>query len=144
MIGMHYWSWFILGLLLILLEVAVPGLISLFFGLSALIVGALCLFIPIIPWLQWVLFSVLAAILLASLRTWVKSMFGGRASQSQAIDNDIVGQRAIVTQRIMPGHPGKVELRGANWSADAAETMEPGTAVKVIKKESISLTVERI
>ena len=57
---------------------------------------------------------------------------------------DIVGQRAVVTQAIGPNRPGKVELRGANWEAAAGETLEPGTPVRVVKKESISLTVERI
>ena len=144
MFAMTYWHWFTLGLILIIVEVAAPGLVSLFFGLSALLVGLLCLAIPMPQWLQWVLFAVLSVALLLGLRKWLKSFFGGRSSQSHAVENDIVGQRAVVTQAIGPNRPGKVELRGANWEAAAGETLEPGTPVRVVKKESISLTVERI
>ena len=49
-----------------------------------------------------------------------------------------------MTQRIEPGRPGKVELRGGGWPAEAAEILEPGTPVRVVRKESITLTVERL
>ena len=68
---MTWWIWIIFGLLLLAAEVMVPGgIIMLFFGAAALIVGllvALGLGGPI--WLQWALFSVVSVVSLLALRT---------------------------------------------------------------------------
>ena len=142
--GMSPAYWLILGVVLIVVEVAAPGMVSIFFGLAALVVALLTWVVPMAPWLQWMLFAALAILLLVLLRKWLKGIFTGRSSQAKSVDVDIVGQRAVVTQRIEANRPGKVELRGANWNAEASVTLEPGTPVKVVKQESIVLTVERL
>ena len=67
---MTWWMWLVLGLVLLAGEVVVPGgIMLLFFGVAALIVGALAgggLGGP--AWLQWLLFSGISIVSLLTLR----------------------------------------------------------------------------
>ena len=138
--------WLILGVALIVAEAAAPTMVSMFFGLSAMIVALLVWVVPgIPPWLQWLLFVLFSVGLLLVLRRLFRNFFPQKSSHASGDqDRDIVGKHAVVTQRIEPGRPGRIELRGAGWPAEAGETLEPGTPVKVVKQESITLTVERL
>jgi membrane protein implicated in regulation of membrane protease activity len=137
--------WLLLGVILIVAEVAAPAMVSLFFGLAALLVALLTWLLPVHAGLQWLLFALLSVALLLTLRSRFRSLFPVKASRAEGDpDRDIVGKQAVVTQRIEPGRPGKVELRGGGWPAEAAEILEPGTPVRVVRKESITLTVERL
>ena len=139
--------WLIFGLVLLVIEVSAPAFVSLFFGLAALLVALICWLVgpDLLPWVAWLLFVGLAVVLLVGLRGLCKNILVGKKSQERdGLGSDVVGQRAVVTVRIQPGQSGKVELRGANWQAEAGEMLEPGTHVRIVKQESIALTVERL
>ena len=139
--------WLIFGLVLLVVEVSAPAFVAIFFGFSALLVALICWLVgPGMPsWASWLIFVALAVVLLVGLRGVCKRIFVGKKSaEADGLASDVLGQRAVVTVRIQPGLPGKVELRGANWQAESSETLEAGTQVRIVKQESISLTVERL
>ena len=142
----HWGMWLIFGLVLLIVEVSAPAFVSLFFGLSALLVALLCWLVgdglPV--WAAWVIFIGLAVVLLFTLRRVCQKVFVGKRSPDSDLASDMIGQRAVVTVRIQPGQPGKIEFRGANWQALSGETLEPGAQVRIVKQESITLTVERL
>lgn len=146
MYGMTPTYWLILGVILIVVEVAAPGLVSIFFGLSALLVALLTLLIPSIPEeMAWLLFAVLSVVFLFTLRRWCRKVFTGKRSQVEdELRNDISGRTAVVVVRIQPDQPGKVEFHGTNWQAVSSETLDPGVQVRIVKQDSITLTVERV
>lgn len=115
---MVWWNWLLLGLGLLAAEMATPGgFYILFFGLAALIVGALAgLDLLNTAWLQWVLFSILSIISLFlfrnSLLVWMKA----REPIGEDVDS-MVGEMAVLTEELLPGNLGKVELRGTTWNA---------------------------
>lgn len=115
---MVWWNWLLLGLVLLAAEMATPGgFYILFFGLAALIVGALAgLEWLNTAWLQWLLFSILSIISLFlfrnSLLVWMKA----REPVGQDVDS-MVGETAVLAEDLLPGDLGKVELRGTTWSA---------------------------
>jgi membrane protein implicated in regulation of membrane protease activity len=122
---MVWWNWLLLGLVLLAAEMATPGgFYILFFGLAALIVGALAgLEWLNTAWLQWLLFSILSIISLFlfrnSLLVWMKA----REPVGQDVDS-MVGETAVLKEDLPPGALGKVELRGTTWSArNAGQTM---------------------
>ena len=145
---MSQWGmWLVLGLVLIVIEVLVPAFVALFFGLSALIVALLCWLFGanLQSWVAGTIFAGLAVVLLLGLRGVCQKVFVGKKSPDRdGLANDLVGHRAVVTARIEPGRQGKVEFRGANWQAESGETLEPGVPVRIVKQESIVLTVERM
>ena len=138
--------WLIIGLVLLVIEVSAPALVALFFGLSAILVSLICWIAgpDLRSWVGCLIFIGLAVVLLVGLRGLFKKIFVGKSSTDlDDLASEVIGQRAVVTVRIPPGQPGKVELRGANWQAEASETLEPGTQVRIVKQESIALTVKR-
>jgi membrane protein implicated in regulation of membrane protease activity len=145
---MTQWGmWLIMGLALLVIEISAPAFVALFFGLSALLVALICWIAgpDLRPWVAWLIFIGLAVALLFGLRGLCKKAFVGKKSpDDNGLASDLIGQRAVVTERIEPEKPGKVELRGANWEAASGETLEPGTPVRIVKQESITLTVKRL
>ncbi len=139
--------WFLIGIALLVLEFILPGLIVFFFGVGACIVAAVCLFADISINTQLVIFILSSVASLLLLRKWLKGIFIGHVTAKQDITqniDDFVGQRAVVVEKITPKMPGKVELHGTNWQAQADEEIEQGLAVKVIGKDNITLKVKSL
>ncbi len=147
--GTVSWIWLAAGVLLILSEFAVPGLVICFFGASAVILSLLCMVFEGLA-LNWQLFifAVLGAGLLMACRLAVPGIFKGRALSADRewdIDSDdIAGASAVAVCAITPDTPGKVDFRGSLWSASAGETIPAGCRVKVESRDNLMLTVSRI
>ena len=47
------WNWVVLGLVLMIFEVAAPGIFFLWFGIAALIVGGIAILLGDSAWLHW-------------------------------------------------------------------------------------------
>jgi len=138
--------WFVVGLVLILLEFAIPGLITVFFGIGAWIVALICLFVPLPLNTQLFIFIILSILSLVFLRKWFRKLFVRRLETVQTtgydLEDDITGQEAVVVARITPKKHGRVEFRGSTWNAEARETIAAGRMVKIIGKKNITLIVE--
>ncbi len=139
--------WFIVGLCFLLLEFAIPGLITVFFGIGAWIVATLCLFMDISLNTQLFIFVVSSVLLLVSLRKWFKELFAGRDAPSQFEAESLdafLGKKAIVTKEITPNRKEKFEFRGTYWDAEASETIPNGAPVEILNKDNITLTVKSL
>jgi membrane protein implicated in regulation of membrane protease activity len=139
--------WFLVGLLLLLLEFAAPGLIVFFFGVGACIVAVVCLVTEISLNTQLIIFIVSSFLCLLILRKWIKGVFLGHTTSKQNLKEnleDFVGQRAVVIQKILPKAGGKVEFHGTNWEAQADQEIPEGTVVEIIGKENITLKVKAL
>jgi len=138
-----WWMWILLGLGLLVLELATPGgLFALFFGLSAIVVGLLeAAGVAPAGWAQWVLFSVLSIAALVLLRRPLQARLspprGGRPVDS------LVGETAVALDEIPVGEIAKAELRGTTWNAhNAGSTPIPkGHRCKVERVDGLQLWV---
>lgn len=145
--------WMLLGIFLILAEFAVPGLIVVFFGFSALIVGLL-IWAEIIPGkgpLPFVVFAVVSLGTLLLLRKQCKSWFVGKSIGSQQIageDDDFLGREAIVASGFdnSRAKAGRVTYRGTQWDARTEEEtpLKTGDPVKIIDRKDSVLIVEKV
>jgi membrane protein implicated in regulation of membrane protease activity len=139
---MVWWLWMLLGLALLVVEAATQGgLFALFFGLSAIVVGVLtAVGFGGELWLQWVLFTVLAMVCLVVLRGPLKARLN--VGVSKPVDQ-LVGEEARATEDVPAGGSGKVELRGAAWSARNATgaSIAKGARCRVERVEGLTLWV---
>jgi membrane protein implicated in regulation of membrane protease activity len=112
-----WWHWLVLGLILAVAEMATAGgFYIIFFGIGAIIVGTLAAFGLAGPmWMQLLLFSALSIAGLVLFRGRVLRTLQPNP-RSQTVDQ-LVGEVAVATEDIAPGAVGRVELRGAAWSA---------------------------
>ena len=138
-----YAFWLILGFLLVISEFAVPGLIAVFFGIGAIVVGLLTLFgiIETLP-MQLLLFSTISvAVLLGSrkhFQRWLKGAVSDHAD-SDLLGNS-VGARVTVLVDFNQG-AGHVQLRGAKWDAESADPLKAGDVAWVVGNRGIVLLV---
>ena len=114
---MVWWYWMVLGLALLGAEMTTPGgFYILFFGLSALLVGALAgLSLVTMDWLQWLLFSVIAIGSLLVFRGPLLARIND-GPKTQADVDAMVGEVAIALEALPAGATGKAELRGTTWT----------------------------
>ncbi|OHB65263.1 MAG: hypothetical protein A2Y76_08695 [Planctomycetes bacterium RBG_13_60_9] len=139
--------WFLVGLLLLFIELIVPGLVIIFFALGAWAVAAVCLFTTLTLNVQLGLFIVVSVLSLVLARGWVKGIFSGYVTSRQQADmdlNDYLGQRVVVTAKITPKLPGKVEFRGVPWMAAADQEIEEGAVVEIVAKDNLTLKVKTV
>jgi len=139
--------WLLVGLGLMFLELMLPGLIVLFFGLGAMIVAAVCFFAEITINQQLGLFIVSSLVMLVVLRRLLRKVFMGHVHATSGPEgnlNEFIGERGIVKQTINAKRPGKIEFHGSDWAAVADGTIEAGAAVEITGRENITLKVKQI
>ncbi len=139
--------WFVIGVLLLLAEFAIPGLIVLFFGIGAWIVAGVCLLTDVSLNVQLGIFIGASVLSLVLLRSWLKGMFVGHVRAKQDLTEDLqefIGERVVVRVAISPKLAGKVEVHGTNWSAEADEEIAEGAVVEIVAKDNLTLKVKTV
>jgi inner membrane protein len=137
--------WFIIGLVLLLLELITPGFFVFFFGLGAWITAVVCLIgnPDHITNFQMIIFAVTSVITLIALRRIIqKKFFYNKNKQSDDVEDEFTGKEAIATVDFGSDKKGKVEFKGTTWSAESSSEVKKGQTVIVIEKESFKLKVE--
>ena len=139
--------WFLIGLALLIMEFAMPGLIIFFFGVGACVVAIICLITDIGINAQLIIFIVASVLSLLILRKWIKGIFMGHVKSKQDMTEDLkefVGERAVVKEKITLKAGGKVEFHGTNWAAVSDEEIAEGAVVEIVGKENITLKVKSL
>jgi inner membrane protein len=136
------WNWFILAVLLFILETIVPGVHFLWFGLAAVVVGGIALATGIVWQWQLIAFGVISVLTVF----WVRRFYSAGAAQSDLPDlniraNQYVGRSLIVEQAIQNGR-GKVRVGDTLWTAEGPDS-PAGARVTVKEAKGNVLVVER-
>ena len=135
--------WFLVGLVFLLLELVIPGLVIIFFGVGAWITAICCVFLDININIQILIFTVSSVTTLALLRNYLKKRFFREdTGQEGSLNEEFIGKTALVESEIHPGKQGKVSFKGTQWEAESTSDIEKGTSVKITGKDSIVLKVE--
>jgi membrane protein implicated in regulation of membrane protease activity len=147
MFGPWFW-WAIAGLVLIGAETFIPGLAVIFFGLGAVVTSLLCLVPPFAasPALQAIVWTLSSLASLALLRKTLMRLLKGSVFYripEEEVDS-LLGELALVSERIRPEEPGRVRFRGTSWKAIAyMESFEPGDEVRIMSREGLALVVTK-
>jgi inner membrane protein len=141
--------WFLVGLVLLVSELMLPGFVIIFFGIGAWITAAL-IALGLVPTFnaQLLTFLVSSIFALVLFRRKGKRWYEGRVSGEMppgASMEDLQGQRAVVISAITPKDPGgKVEFHGTAWNAEADEPLQPGQIVEIQERKNLVLRVKAI
>jgi membrane protein implicated in regulation of membrane protease activity len=139
-----WWHWLVLGLLLVVAEMAAAGgFYIIFFGISAIAVGLLAgagMAGPL--WVQLLLFTVLSVASLLLFRSRLLRWFQVEP-QGPPIDS-LVGEIGLATEDLAPGGTGRVELRGSAWTARnlGHASIGRGARCRVVRVDGLTLNVE--
>jgi membrane protein implicated in regulation of membrane protease activity len=135
--------WFVIGLVLFLLELVIPGFFIFFFGLGAWFTALVCLIGNPGINLQIIIFAITSVLSLVALRKIIqKKFFDGKNSLSEDVEDEFTGKEALATTGFGPEKNGKVEFKGTSWKAESASEINEGQTVIVLKKENFTLKVK--
>jgi hypothetical protein len=141
---MIWWYWLLLGLLLLGAEMMTPGgFYILFFGLAALVVGAIAgSGLVESDSAQWLLFSGIAIASLLVFRGPLLARMNASEVKHPDVDS-MVGEVAIPIESLAAGAVGKVELRGTTWSArnTGPSTLNKGQRSKVTGMDGLTMQI---
>jgi len=139
-----YGFWLVLGFLLLISEVVAPGVVAVFFGIGALIVGALTYFgvIETLP-VQLLWFALVSLAALFGLRKHFRRYLRGDVSNTAEAGpdrGDLIGARVVVLTDFHQGG-GTIQLNGAKWDAESDEPLRAGDVAWVVSNRGILLAV---
>jgi len=134
------WNWFILGGLLLAIEVFVPGAFMLWLGLAAIATGVVSAILPIGWQLQIVVFAILSVI---------SVLIGRKIQPGPQVDSDkpflnrrhdaFVGRVFTLEEPIVQG-TGRVRIDDSTWRVTGPDC-PAGTKVKVERADGATLIV---
>lgn len=138
-----HWAWLVLGLVLAVGEMTIPGVFLIWMAGAAVITGLVAWVVPLSVPFQVVLFAVLSVSAVFIGRNWL------RANPIIAADpmmNDrggrAVGETVLVTT-VIEGGEGRVKLGDSEWIARGPDA-EPGARMRVTAHEGSVLLVEHL
>lgn len=142
------WVWFILGLVLLLGEIFLPGVFLIWFGIAALIIGTLTL-APFtdVAWWPWqaqiVAFGVLSLIfVLVGRKIFPTERANDKASRINDPLGRYLGREAVLLDAIDNG-VGRVKLGDTTWRVQGQD-LPQGAKVRVVGAKDGILQVEPI
>ena len=145
-IGLTSFIWLVAGIVLTVLEFVIPGVITIFFGLGALLTGILSIFLDISVNLQIFIFLGSSVVSLIVFRKYLKAVFVGFKKDSPDTTQNIsehVGKKAVAQSRIGPNIRGTVMYNGTVWEAESEDEIQEGDTVRITGLTSIVLQVVR-
>lgn len=137
--------WLLTGFVMMALEIFIPGLIIIFFGMGAVLVAILTyLGITTTLSLQLLLWGVSSLLLILLLRRQTAKIFPALEKKEESAD-DLVDQIGE-TINVVDGKSewGRVRLQGTTWKAlsHSGVSIAAGTKVRVVRRENLTVYVE--
>ena len=135
--------WFILGLILLLMELVLPGFVIFFFGVGAWITALVCLFSNPGINLQVVIFAITSLIALLAFRKMIQNKFiYNKNDISGEIEDEFTGKEAVAVADFGADGSGKVEFKGTSWNAESKSEIVAGQKVIILEKDNFKLIVK--
>jgi len=133
------------GLLLMLLETAVPGGVAGFLGIGGLAVAGLrALGLLMNPWtavITWVFLSVGLTIALRPIA--MRFVQGDISLAFTDEDAEAMGERVTVLDTVRPDEAGRIRFRGSGWDARSVEgTLPEGATARLLYRDNLTWVVE--
>lgn len=139
------WNWMVLGFVLLILEILVPGVFLLWIGIAAILVGALTLQLAHAAFWVWqaqvVLFLILSVIS-AYVGHRVMAKTGGESDQPllNRRAEQLIGRTATLAEPIAEGR-GRIRLGDTFWLVTGPD-LPVGARVRVTAVKDMELVVE--
>ena len=134
-------TWMIIFIALVLLELATVNLVSIWFALGALATFVLSIWVDNATW-QIALFVLVSFISLLLTRSFVNKIRGGKVVPTNL--DRVIGQIGLVTEEINKLEPGEVKVDGKRWSAVSSKKIKVGSKVEILSIDGVKLNVKEI
>ncbi|MBE7733506.1 NfeD family protein [Devosia faecipullorum] len=137
------WSWIVAGLVLLALELALPGGFLVWLGIGGILTGLLTLVQPL-PWaVQWLIFGVFSLVsIVLWLRIAPKRRRAGHRPELNRRTDRYIGHEAVLDAPIQDG-VGRLALGDSIWRI-AGPDLPAGQRIRIVAAEGPVLRVEAV
>lgn len=136
-----HWWWLILGLVLSIAEIILPGVFLIWLGAAAILTGVATLAFGLPGAAQFGVFAAAAIMAVYTGRRWLRA---NPVESSDPLLNDraarLIGETVLVVEPIEGGH-GRVKVRDGVWNAEGPDCPR-GARVRVVGAKGSRLVVE--
>jgi membrane protein implicated in regulation of membrane protease activity len=140
--SLGFWSWWILGIVLLCIELVAPGTFMLWFGVAAIAVGIISLLVDWSWQAQLIAFGVFSVITVGLSRFFLRSKPSeGDTPYLNKRALAIVGRRFVLSEPIVNGR-GRLSIDDTVWRIEGPD-LPAGTHVTVSSVHGSRLVVAR-
>ena len=137
------WAWIIAGAVLLALELAVPGGILLWLGISGIVTGLVAMFQPQLGWpFHFLIFGALSLVTIVGWMRYTKGR-GEEPTDSPFLNKRVerfIGKEAVLAEPILNG-VGRVSIDDSVWRI-AGPDLNAGQRVRIVGSDGAVLKVE--
>ena len=135
------WSWWVVGFILLALEIVVPGVFFLWLGIAAVITGTIALITPMSWAIQFAIFAGLSLVLAIVGRRF----YAGHSKPEDNADlnergRQFIGQTFVLTDDMVGGQ-GRVKIGDTYWIVQGQENQPAGSEVTIVGVDSSVLKI---
>ena len=138
-----FWHWWVAGIALLIIEMVVPSLIFLWFGLAAGLVGVILLAFPEMSWqIQLLIWAALSVASLLAGRSYLRRrpIKSDRPNLNRR-GEQYVGRHFTLQEPVVNGL-GKIKVDDSIWKIEGEADLPSGAQVKVTAVEGTILKIE--
>ncbi len=139
-----YWHWWIVAIVLLILEIFSPGAFFMWMSAAAGVTGVILLTAPELSWqTQFIIFSLTSVFAIIAGKMWFKrNPIDTENPSLNSREDELIGRVFEVEQAIINGS-GRVKVGESTWKANGPDS-KVGASVRVISVSGAELTVETI
>lgn len=144
-----YWHWWLVAVVLFIIELVVPGTFFLWMGVSALFVGALALVFPDLAIsIELIVFAVFSVVSVIAWRSYQrKNPSTTNHPTLNRRGEEFLGRTITLVQPLVDGR-GKEKVGATLWTLQGQGALQnsdspAGTKVKIVGMDSAVLLVEK-
>ena len=142
LVSLGLWAWFLAAAVLMILELAVPGVFLVWFGLAAAATGLVDILFGL-PWQREVLLFAVLAVAFAIIGRNVMRRQSAKGHDKPFLNrrsDAFVGRDFVLAEPIVGG-AGRVRVDDSIWRVVGPD-LPAGTAVRVVRVDGAALVVE--
>ncbi len=143
----RFWHWWIFGLLLLGLEIMVPGSFFLWMGVAAGIIGLILLVYPDFAWQSQILtFAVVSMVAVVGWRFWLRRHPIETEDATLNVRGARYNGRVLTLSEPLVNGVGKVKVDDSIWrvSTGDATSLPEGARIRVTGVDGATLVVEEL
>jgi len=141
---LNSWHWGIIAVILIIMEVFMPGAFMIWLGIAAAVVSVVMLAFPDITWqTQFIIFAVLSVASIYAWRLYAKKNPPTSDQPTLNMRGEQYVNRVFTLDEPIVNGQGKIKVDDSTWKIEGNDC-ESGTKVQVIGVDGVVLKIEHV
>jgi len=141
---LQFWHWWIIAIILLILEMLSPGVFFMWIGLAAGVTGAVLLALPELGWeMQFVIFALASVLAVIVGKVWfTHNPINSEQPALNERSEDLIGKIYQVEQAIQNG-AGRIKVGESTWKAIGPDC-PAGSLIRVVSVDGAIVKVEPV